>query len=95
MITKDEVKKVAKLARLRLTEKEIEKHQKELSKILEYIAKLKELDLSNTEPMTHSLAFENVMREDRKSEKLDEKKERLLEAMPETKDGYLKVKKII
>ncbi len=50
MISKKEVQHIAKLARLGLTEKEIEKFQRELSSILNYIEKLKEVDISKAEP---------------------------------------------
>jgi aspartyl-tRNA(Asn)/glutamyl-tRNA(Gln) amidotransferase subunit C len=93
MITKKEVQHIAKLARLGLTEKEIRKMEKELSKILDYIEKLKEVDISKVKPTSHSLLLENVMRED-KSSKLKVESSKLLELAPETKNGYLKVKSI-
>jgi aspartyl-tRNA(Asn)/glutamyl-tRNA(Gln) amidotransferase subunit C len=95
MITKEEVKHIAKLARLGLTSKEIEKFQKELSKILDYIEKLKEVDISNVLPTSHSVEVENVMRSDEIDEKLKIKNEKLIEMAPETKNGYLKVKSIL
>lgn len=49
MITKEEVQHIAKLARLGLTENEIEKFRKELSSILDYVEKLKEVDVSGVE----------------------------------------------
>jgi aspartyl-tRNA(Asn)/glutamyl-tRNA(Gln) amidotransferase subunit C len=64
MISKEKVKRIAKLARLALSEKEVENYQKELSKILEYIEKLKEVDVSKIEPVFHPLKIKNVMRED-------------------------------
>jgi aspartyl-tRNA(Asn)/glutamyl-tRNA(Gln) amidotransferase subunit C len=94
MITKEEVKHIAKLARLGLSDKEIGEFQKELSKILNYIEKLKEVDISNVKPTSHSIQVENVMREDEEKEKLKTKKEKLLELAPESKNGYLKVKSI-
>ena len=94
MITKEEVKHIAKLARLGLTEREIEKFQKELSKILDYIEKLKEVDISGIEPTTHSILVENVMRKD-ESRKSKVESGKLLELAPETKNGYLKVKSIL
>jgi len=94
MITKEDVQHIAKLARLSLTEKEIRKFQKELSSILDYIEKLKEVDISKTEPTSHSIEVKNVTRSDEEKEKLKTKKEKLLELAPETKDGYLKVKSI-
>jgi aspartyl/glutamyl-tRNA(Asn/Gln) amidotransferase C subunit len=93
-IDKAKVKHIAKLARLGLKEKEIEKYQKELSAILDYIEKLKEVDVSKVEPTSHPLKIKNVMREDRGREKFEDPK-KLLDLMPEKKENYLKVKKII
>jgi aspartyl-tRNA(Asn)/glutamyl-tRNA(Gln) amidotransferase subunit C len=95
MITRKEVKHIAKLARLGLTEKEIEKFQKELSKILDYIEKLKEVDISEIEPTGHSIEINNVMREDEINQKIKTKSEKLLALAPERKNGYLKVKSIL
>jgi len=97
MISKKEVKHIAKLARLTLTEKEIVKYQKELSKILDYIEKLKEVNVSEIEPTSHPFFVENIMRKD--IEKIPDSKlqilKKLIELAPETEDRYLKVKKII
>jgi len=93
MISKEEVKHIAKLARLGLTEKEVKKMQRELSKILDYIEKLKEVGISNVKPTSHSIQVENVIRED-KSSKFKVQSSKLVELAPETKDGYLKVKSI-
>ena len=82
MITKEEVQHIAKLARLGLTEKEIEKFQKELSSILDYIEKLKEVDISGIEPTSHSILLENIMRNDKESEKRKVQSVKLLELAP-------------
>ena len=95
MISKQEVKHIAKLARLGLTEREIEKFQKELSSILDYIDKLKEVDISKVEPTSHSVLVENVMREDQESQKSKVKSQKLMDLAPETKNGYLKTKPIL
>jgi aspartyl-tRNA(Asn)/glutamyl-tRNA(Gln) amidotransferase subunit C len=95
MISKKEVQHVAKLARLGLTQKEIARYQKELSKILDYIEKLKEVDVSGVEPMSHPFLMENVVRKDIEETKDLAKIVRLRELMPETKNGYLKVKSIL
>jgi aspartyl-tRNA(Asn)/glutamyl-tRNA(Gln) amidotransferase subunit C len=96
MISKEEVEHIAKLARLGLTEKEIERFQKELSAILNYIEKLKEVDISKVEPTSHSIEMENVMRGDiEKPKTKNQKSKKLLELAPETKEGYLKVKSIL
>lgn len=93
MLSKDEVKHIAKLARLGLTEKETGKFQKELSSILGYIEKLKKVDISKTKPASHAIEVENVMRGDDKT--TDPIPEKLLNLAPETKGGFLKVKSIL
>ena len=93
MISKKEVQHVAQLARLGLKEKEIVKMQKELSAILDYIEKLKEVDISNVDFFVSSGKLKNVVRED-KSKKA-EKSRKLLDLAPDEKGGYLKVKQIL
>ncbi len=96
MLNKEEVKHIAKLARLGLSEKEIEKYQKELSSILDYIEKLKEVDVSSVEPTSHPLKVENVMRLDEERVKAGSvNPENLAEMAPDKKEGYVKVKQIL
>ena len=95
MISKEEVTHIAKLARLGLKNKEIKKFQKELSKILDYIEKLKEVDVTDIKPSTHPFGIQNVFRKDIFSPKKIEKIKDLLELAPAKKKGFLKVKKIL
>ena len=96
MISKKEVKHLAKLARIGLTEREVEKMQKEIASILDYFEKLKEIDITGIEPTSHAVVLKNVMRGDEKRKTTDqEEKTKLLSAAPETKDNYLKVKAIL
>jgi aspartyl-tRNA(Asn)/glutamyl-tRNA(Gln) amidotransferase subunit C len=94
MITKKDVKHIAKLARLKISEREVEKFQKEFSKILEYFALLKEVNVEKVKPTSHSIEIENVMREDEPSKKRKMENEKLLKMMPEKENGYLKVKSV-
>jgi len=94
MLSKKEVQHIAKLARLGLTGKEIKRFQKELSSILDYIEKLKEVDILGIEPTSHTIKIEDVMRVD-ESEKPKLESKKLLELAPETKKGYLKTKSIL
>lgn len=94
MLNKEEVKHIAKLARLGLTEKEIEKFQKELSSILDYFEKLKKVAVEGIEPTSQSVLVENVMREDEIEDAKSEVRNKMMEQAPETKDGYLKVKSV-
>ncbi|MDX6399040.1 MAG: aspartyl-tRNA(Asn)/glutamyl-tRNA(Gln) amidotransferase subunit [Gaiellaceae bacterium] len=73
-ITREEVLHVAKLARLELTDDEVERLTGELSAILEAVSKVSELDLSDVPPTSHPLAVVNAWAEDepRPSLPLDE-----------------------
>ena len=93
MLSKEEVKHIAKLARLGLSDKEIEKFQKELSSILDYVEKLKKVDVSKIQATSHPLEIKNVMRGDKSQKSVEGK--RLVEMVPETKDKYVKVKPIL
>jgi aspartyl-tRNA(Asn)/glutamyl-tRNA(Gln) amidotransferase subunit C len=65
MLSRDQVLHVAKLARLELSEDEMERFSGELSKVLDYIEKISELgDLAEIEPTSHVVAVENVLRAD-------------------------------
>jgi aspartyl-tRNA(Asn)/glutamyl-tRNA(Gln) amidotransferase subunit C len=59
-----QVKKVAKLSRLELTDSEIEEFTGQLGAILEYVEKMNELDTKNVEPLAHCLPVSNVFRDD-------------------------------
>ncbi len=94
MLPKEEVKHIAKLARIKLTEEEMQKMQGELVKILDYIEKLKELDVENLEPTTHSVLLKNVFREDKPEEKSKEEGEKLIELAPQKEGRFIKIKSV-
>ena len=64
MIDRDQVLHVARLARLQLSDAEVEKMSSELSTILDHIEKINQLDLDDVEPTSHVIQLENVLRED-------------------------------
>lgn len=70
MISKEQVKHIAKLARLSLTEQEIKKFQKELSDTLDYINILKELNVEKIKPTSQVTGLNNVYREDKAGKSL-------------------------
>ena len=88
-ITRDEVLHVARLARLELAAAEVERFTEQLSAILEAVAKVSELDLTDVEPTAHPLDVVNVWAEDepRPSLPVDD----ALANAPETQDGFFKV----
>jgi len=63
-ITKDEVLHVARLARLELTDEEVDRFTEQLSAILQAVDKVSELDLSDVEPTAHPLDLVNVWADD-------------------------------
>ena len=63
-ITREEVLHVARLARLALSEEEIERFQGQLSAILDAVGKVSELDLAGVEPTSHPLELVNVLEDD-------------------------------
>ena len=84
MIDRDQVLHVARLARLRLSEDEIESMSRELSTVLDHIEKISELDLDGVEPTSHVVELENVLREDVPRPSLP--REKALEQAPDS-DG--------
>jgi len=65
MLSRDQVLHVARLARLELTDEEIERFGAELSKVLDYIETIEQLgDLSDVQPTSHVVQVENVLRAD-------------------------------
>ncbi len=63
-LSQEQVRKVAKLARLKLTEGEVEQLTTQLGQILEYVHILDQIDTTNVEPMAHAVDVANVFRED-------------------------------
>ncbi len=95
MITQKDVEHIAALARIELTPEEKNKFEKELSTILEFVEKLNEVDTADVKPMTGGTNLENIMRPDEQVEKiLQNKQAKLMEAAPEKKDGWIKVKAV-
>jgi len=93
MLSKEEVIKIAQLARIELRDGEVEKFQKELSTVLDYVEELKSVDVSGLEEVSQVTGLVNVQREDKVVDY--ENREDILEQAPETKDGYFKVKAIL
>jgi aspartyl-tRNA(Asn)/glutamyl-tRNA(Gln) amidotransferase subunit C len=93
-ITEDVVRYVARLSRLHLEEKEVTRFQNQLSKILEYIMQLDEVDTEATLPTSHVLpSMKNVFREDKAGVSLSQ--EEALSSAPSKKDGFFMVPKVV
>ncbi len=85
MIERDQVLHVARLARLSLSEEEVETMVGELSGILEHVDRIGNLDLEGVEPTSHVVKLENVLRPDEPRPSLP--REVALASAPEPQDG--------
>jgi len=87
---------ILKLARLKVKGKEKKELEKEFSSILNFVKKLKELEVKNVKPMTYPTELKNILREDEifqeKNTSLQSKK--LIELAPKTKERSIKVKQV-
>lgn len=92
MISKEEVLRIAKLARLELSDKEVEKMQKDLTEILGYfdlLKKVPKIKVQISKPKVQNLRKDEVIPQSR------EVVEKIISAAPDKKDGYIKVKNIL
>ena len=92
MSDKIDIRKIAKLARLKLTEIESDKLDGYLEQVVDYIDQLNQLDTSNVQPTSHVLPVHNVFRDDEssKSKNID-----YLTGAPSNNKGHYEVPKII
>jgi aspartyl-tRNA(Asn)/glutamyl-tRNA(Gln) amidotransferase subunit C len=89
VIDRDQVLHVARLARLRLSEEEVDRMTEELSGILAHVDRIGQMDLEGVEPTSHVVALENVLRADEPRPSLP--REKALEQAPEPDDGAFRV----
>jgi len=106
MISKEQIEHIAKLARMKLTEKEEEKFANDLSSILNYIDKLNKVDTENIKPIQQITGLDNITRSDVEIRnpkspastsrgEAGEIRNKILDEAPEKKDNYFKVPKIL
>jgi aspartyl-tRNA(Asn)/glutamyl-tRNA(Gln) amidotransferase subunit C len=92
-ITIDEVRHVAKLARLEMDETELARFTHQLESILGYVAKISQLNVDKVQPMAHALPLHNVLREDVIEPALP--LEKVLQNAPEVDGAFFAVPKIL
>lgn len=95
MISKEEILHIATLARIGVSQADVEKYQYDLSEILDYFKKLEKLDVENVEPIGHITGMQNAFRSDQNSDFGSLGKQALMENAPEVKEGYIKVKSVL
>jgi len=92
-IDKEQVRHLAKLAQLELSDEEVEKFSTQLTSILQYVDKVKEVELSDD--IKRDFKKLNTFREDENPHEAGEHRDAILEAMPKTQNDMLVVKKIL
>jgi len=92
-VTKQEVEKIAELARLEFNENEIEHLTKDMNQILLHMDKLNELDTSDVEPLARPIEVSNVFREDKCKPSI--RREDALKNAPDKDEEHFKVPKVI
>lgn len=92
-ISADDVRHVAKLARLKLGDAEIDLFAGQLGAILDHAADIESLDIDDVPPTAHPVPLENVLRPDRRGECLD--RDEVLGQAPVAEDGRFRVPRIL
>lgn len=92
-ITRDDVAHVARLARLDLSEDELERFTEQLSAVLAHAADVEALDTAGVPPTAHPLPLVNVLREDEARPSLD--RDEVLSQAPAAEDGRFRVPRIL
>lgn len=92
-LSPDEVREIAHLARLGVTDADVERFTSQLSTILDQFAALAAIDTEDVEPTAHPLPLANVMRDDAVTPSFP--REAILANAPETEDGLLRVRAVL
>jgi len=93
-VTLDEIKKLARLSRIDLSEEEAESLRGELENILGYVDQLSDVDTEGLETTSQVTGLTNQMRKDEVKD-YGVNREDLLKNTPDSQDGYIKVKKVL
>lgn len=94
-LSKDQIQHIANLARLELSEEELDTYGNQLTEVLNYIEQLREVDTAGVEPMAHVTGAENVLREDEVNEWDEREREEALRQAPELEEREVKVRRVL
>lgn len=92
-ISRDDIKTIARLSRLEVSEENMPQLERELSDILSYVEQLNELNLDGVETMAHAVPLQNVLRADQVKPSIDHDK--ALSTSPVEDDGYFAVPRVV
>lgn len=93
-LSKDDVLKLARLARLHLNDDDVKRFQQEISSILDYVEQLQKVDLDDLPPTNQVTGLKNVMRPDVIKD-YGISREELLKNAPATEKGHIKVRRVL
>ncbi|HUS26441.1 MAG TPA: Asp-tRNA(Asn)/Glu-tRNA(Gln) amidotransferase subunit GatC [Nevskiaceae bacterium] len=93
-LSREDVLKLARLARLHLTDEEVEEFAGELNSILQYVEQLQQVDVAGIKPTSQVTGLKNVMRDDTVAD-YGVSQDELLRLVPNVQDGHIKVKRMI
>lgn len=94
MISLKQTKHIANLARIKFGQSELKELQNELSSILGYVNKLKEVDIKEIKPSSHSVLVKNVFRSDKSQQGTGQIKKDLINLAPAQDKGFIKTKSV-
>jgi aspartyl-tRNA(Asn)/glutamyl-tRNA(Gln) amidotransferase subunit C len=94
-LSKQDIEHIAKLARLKLTDEELERYGSQLSGVLAYIDQLKEVDTEGVEPTAQVTGLVNALREDEDVDWDRTEIESALKQAPELEGGQVKVRRVL
>ncbi len=92
-ITEEQTRQIAEVARLKLSEEEVNKFTKQLQQFVEYAEQLHEVNTDDVEPTSRIEHTKNVLREDNAKQWIS--RDEALKNVPEQKDGFIKVPAIL
>lgn len=94
-LDKKDIKHIAKLSKLELSDEELKRYGEQLSDVLGYVDKLKEVDVSDTVATAQVTGLENVLEEDNVRQWDEKEVDLALDQAPETEDREVKVKRVL
>ena len=92
-VTKEEVKKIAALSKLSLSESELKSHTKDMNNILDYMDLLNEIDTSNTKELVNVHDATSDLREDNSEDSIP--KDKVIDNSPDFEDDYIKIPLVV
>ena len=92
-IDSEQVKNIAHMIRIEITDEEAEQYTKEISGLVEYAGRMSELNTDEVKPTTHGIILDNVLRQDEPIQSLSQ--EEALKNAPDQQDGHFKVPSVM